>query len=237
MTGEADNSGPRKHRDVYTNGKITLKLQIRVIIAMITLIAILASAGCIEPASPAVNTTQEPTQEPCETCTVPEDFCGPPGVCPGEPVNSVYAFTDRNVYRIGEVIEFGIVNCGDEPVEFGSPRPWWIERWITNVSEGTPGNDTSDTWEIIGGPNYVPTMEWPLHPGETEIVRWNTTDWNTPEWYATMWNRNITTWNSTEIRVKLERWRVHPVDDSVTLAPGTYRIRYGRNFTKKFEFA
>ncbi|WP_243669294.1 hypothetical protein [Methanoculleus chikugoensis] len=31
-------------------------------------------------------------------------------------MNGTYAFTDRNVYRIGgEVVEFGIVNCGDEP--------------------------------------------------------------------------------------------------------------------------
>ena len=212
-----------------------MKLRIHLYIAAIALNAVLATAGCLGPADTAVNVTQEPTPEPCETCTVPEDFSGPPGVCPGEPVNDVYVFTDRNVYRIGEVMEFGIVNCGDETVVFGSPSPWHIEKRITNVSWDTPGNDTSGTWEIVGGPNYVPTMKWPLHPGETETVRWNTTDWNTPEWYATMWNRNITTWNSTEIRVKLERWRVHPVDDNVTLTPGTYRIRYGRNLTKEFE--
>ncbi|WP_054847679.1 hypothetical protein [Methanoculleus chikugoensis] len=90
------------------------------------LIAVLACAGCLGPAGPVVNTTPpEPTPEPCETCTVPpKDFCGPPGVCPGgEPVNGIYAFTDRNTYRIGgDVVEFGIVNCGDERKAFGTPQ-------------------------------------------------------------------------------------------------------------------
>ena len=212
-----------------------MKLHIYSYVATIILV-VLATAGCLEPTEtgPVVNTTLEPTPEPCETCTVPEGFCGPPGVCPGEPVNGVYVFTDRNTYRIGEVVEFGIVNCGDETVSFG--RSWWIERWATNVSGGTPGNDTSGAWEIIGDAGYVPAAKLPLHPGETETTRWNTTDWNTPEWNAAMWNRNITTWNSTEIRVKLERWRVHPVNDNVTLTPGTYRILYWRDLTREFEF-
>lgn len=157
-----------------------MKPWIHVSIAAIALIAVLATAGCLGPASsdPAINATPEPTPEPCETCTVPEGFCGPPEVCPGEPVNGIYVFTDKNVYRIGEVVEFGIVNCGDETVVFGSPSPWHIEKWVTNAPGGTPGNDASGTWEIIDESNYVQTMKWSFHPGMNETGRWNTTDDN-----------------------------------------------------------
>jgi len=55
-----------------------MKLHIYSCIATIILV-VLASAGCLGPAGTAVNATPEPTPEPCETCTVPEDFCGPPG--------------------------------------------------------------------------------------------------------------------------------------------------------------
>jgi hypothetical protein len=220
---------------------------------MIALIAVLATAGCLGPAGTTTNATPEPTQEPCETCTLPEDFCGPPGVCPGEPMNEVYAFTDKNVYHIGEVVEFGIVNCGDEPVEFSNPSPWRVDRWITGASG--QGNDTGGAWEIIGDAGSTPCAVCYLNPGQNwtlyrtsaqeraagdlknswteERVRWNTTDWNTPEWNAAMWS-----WNTTEIVTKLERWRVHPVDevdDNVTLTPGKYQIRYGRNLTKEFK--
>ncbi|WP_243669293.1 hypothetical protein [Methanoculleus chikugoensis] len=158
------------------------------------------------------------------------------GVCPGgsrwtAPTSS----RTKNVYRIGEVVEFGIVNCGDERIMFAHPSPpWLIERWIANASwGGTPENDTDGTWEMVGHvAGFVQTMAWPLHPGETETTRWNTTDWNTPEW-------------GREVR---------PVDDNATLIPGTYRIRYppwigisppgdriqyvedNLNFTKEFEF-
>ena len=59
-----------------------MKLHIYSYVATIILI-VLASAGCLEPAGTdqIANVTLEPTPEPCETCTVPEDFCGPPGVC------------------------------------------------------------------------------------------------------------------------------------------------------------
>ncbi|WOX55565.1 MULTISPECIES: hypothetical protein [unclassified Methanoculleus] len=209
-----------------------MKVRIHAFIAMIALIVVLATAGCLEPTGTAVNTTTpEPTPEPCETCTVPEGFCGPSSVCPGEPVNGVYVFTDKNVYRIGEVVEFGIVNCGDGRIMFAHPSPWRIERWITNASGGMPGNDTDGTWEMIGYVSgFVQTTTWPLHPGETETVRWNTTGWNTPEW-------------GKEVR---------PVDDNVTLTPGIYRIQYpwigisradriqyvegNLTFTKEFEF-
>jgi len=157
---------------VRANGETTMKPQIHPCIAMITLIAVFATAGCLEPAKTAVNATPEPTLEPCETCTVPEDFCGPPGVCPGEPVNGVYAFTDKNVYRIGDVVEFGIVNCGDEPVEFGNPRPWWIDRWVTNESGCMPGNCTGGTWELVGNAGCAPTVVCFLDPGENWTVRW-----------------------------------------------------------------
>ena len=234
-----------------------MKVQIHPYVATIILV-VLACAGCLGPADTAVNVTPEPTPEPRETCSVPEDFCGPPGVCPGEPVNEVYVFTDRNVYRIGEVVEFGIVNCGDEQMEFSNPSPWWIDKWVTNASGGTPGNDTGGAWEIIGDAGCTPCARCYLNPGQNwtfyrtsaqeraagelknswteERVRWNTTGWNTPEWNAAMWSWNTTEWNSTEIAVKLERWRVRPVDNDATLTPGTYRIRYGRNFTKEFEF-
>ena len=232
MTDEADNSGPRKHKGVYANGETTMKPRIPTCIAMIIFV-VLASAGCLEPTgiNMTINATPEPTPEPCETCSVPEGFCGPPGVCPGGPVNGTYVFTDRNTYRIGDVVEFGIVNCGDERIMFAHPSPWLIERWIANASWGTPENDTDGTWEMVGHvAGFVQTMAWPLHPGETETTRWNTTDWNTPEW-------------GREVR---------PVDDNATLIPGTYRIRYpwigispgdriqyvedNLNFTKEFEF-
>mgnify|MGYP007113596703 CR=1 FL=1 len=221
---------------MHANGETTMKLQVRVAIAMITLIAVLASAGCLEPAGTAVNATPEPTQEPCETCTVPEGFCGPPAVCPGEPVNGVYVFTDKNTYRIGEVVEFGIVNCGDERILFAHPSPWLIERWVTNASGGMPRNNTSGTWEIIGDAGSTPCAGRYLNPGQNWTVQWNTTDWNTPEWNAAIWSWNTAEWNSTEISTKLERWRVHPVDDNVTLTPGKYRIWYGRDLTKEFKF-
>ncbi|WP_214020314.1 hypothetical protein [Methanoculleus sp.] len=202
-------------------------MKLRIYSCVVTIIlVVLASAGCLGPADTAVNTTLEPTPEPCETCTVPEGFCGPPGVCPGEPVSGVYVFTDRNVYRIGEVVEFGIVNCGDERIMFAHPSPWQVERWITNAPRGTPDNDTDGTWEMVGHvAGFVQTMAWPLHPGETETTRWNT-----PEW-------------GREVR---------PMNDNVTLTPGTYRIRYpwigisrgdrihyvegNLNFTKEFAF-
>ena len=154
-----------------------MKVRIHVSIAMIALIVVLAGAGCLEPADTAVNATPEPTPEPCETCTVPEDFCGPPGVCPGEPVNGVYVFTDRNVYHIGEVVELGIVNCGDEPVEFGSPRPWWIDKWVANASGCMPGKCTSGAWEPIADAGYTPAVICFLNPGENWTVQWNTTNW------------------------------------------------------------
>ena len=195
-----------------------MKLCIYSCIATIILV-VLASAGCLEPAKTAVNATPEPTLEPCETCNVPEDFCGPPGVCPGEPVNGVYAFTDKNVYRIGDVVEFGIVNCGDEPVEFGNPRPWWIDRWVTNESGCMPGNCTGGTWEPIADGGYAPTVVCFLDPGDNWTVQWNTTNW----------------WDTAEASgspVCPYDIRIH--DDPLT--PGTYRARYGPNFTKEFEF-
>ncbi|MDD4567578.1 hypothetical protein L21_0947 [Methanoculleus chikugoensis] len=208
-------------------------------IRVVVLIAVLATTGCLGPADTAVNATPEPTPEPCETCTVPEDFCGPPGVCPGEPVDGVYVFTDRNVYRIGDVVEFGIVNCGDEQMEFSNPSPWRIDKWVTNASEGTPGNNIG-TWEIIGDAGCTPCARCYLNPGQNwtlyrtsaqeratgdlkyswteERVRWNTTDW----------------WDTAEASgspVHPYEIRIH--DDPLT--PGKYRIWYGRNLTREFE--
>ncbi len=195
-----------------------MKLHIYSCIATIILV-VLASAGCLGPADTAVNVTPEPTPEPCETCTVPEGFCGPPAVCPGEPVNSVYAFTDRNVYRIGEVVEFGIVNCGDEPVEFGSPRPWWIDRCVANASGCMPGSCTDGTWEPIADGGCAPAVMCFLDPGENWTTQWNTTNW----------------WDTAEASGS----PVCPYDIRIhgdPLTPGTYRVRYEPNFTKEFEF-
>jgi len=190
----------------------------RIPIYIAAIILVLISARCLGPADTAVNVTLEPSPEPCETCTVPEGFCGPPGVCPGEPVDGVYVFTDRNVYRIGEVVEFSIVNCGDEPVKFGSPHPWLIERWGTNTSGCTPGNCTGGAWEPIADAGYAPAVIRFLNPRGNWTVQWNTTDW----------------WDITEASGS----PVHPYvirirDDPLT--PGKYRIWYGRNLTKEFE--
>ncbi len=195
------------------------KPQIHLCIAMIALIAVLVTAGCLGPAGTAVNATPEPTPEPCETCSVPEGFCGPYGVCPGEPVNGIYVFTDRNVYLIGEVVEFGIVNCGDEPVGFGSPLPWWIDNWVTNTSGCTPGNCTGGTWEPIADGGCAPAVMCFLDPGENWTVQWNTTNW----------------WDTAEASGS----PVHPYDIRISddpLIPGIYRVRYEPNFTKVFEF-
>ncbi|MDK2889768.1 MAG: hypothetical protein PWR21_400 [Methanoculleus sp.] len=175
------------------------------------ILAILASAGCLGPVetNTTANITVEPTLEPCETCTVPEDFCGPPGVCPGEPVNEVYVFTDRNVYRIGEVVEFGIANCGDESVEFGSPRPWWIDRWVTNESGCMPGNCTGGTWELVGNAGCAPTVVCFLDPGENWRGRWDTSGANRSE-------------------------TIYMVADNLT--PGTHCIWYEGGYAKEFEF-
>jgi len=207
--GEADNSGPRRHKDVHTTGETTMKSRIPPYIATIILV-VLASAGCLGPADTAVNATPEPTLEPCETCTVPEGFCGPPAVCPGEPVNGVYVFTDRNVYHIGEVVDFGIVNCGDEPVEFGNPRPWRIDRWVTNESGCMPGNCTGGTWELVGNAGCAPTVVCFLDPGENWTVRWDTSGANRSETIYMMVADNLT--------------------------PGTHCIWYEGGYAKEFEF-
>ena len=64
---------PQRHTDVHANEETTMKPQIHPCIAMITLIAVFATAGCLGPADTAVNATPEPTLEPCETCTAPWD--------------------------------------------------------------------------------------------------------------------------------------------------------------------
>ncbi|WP_241481347.1 hypothetical protein [Methanoculleus sediminis] len=154
-------------------------------------------------------------------------------------MNDVYVFTDRNVYHIGDVVEFGIVNCGDEQVEFSNPSPWRIDKWVTNASGGTPGNNIG-TWEIIGDAGCTPCARCYLNPGQNwtlyrtsaqeraagdlkyswteERVRWNTTDW----------------WDTAEASgspVHPYEIRIH--DDPLT--PGKYRIWYGRNLAKEFE--
>lgn len=190
-------------------------MKLRIYSCVVTIIlVVLASAGCLGPADTAVNATPEPTPEPCETCTVPEDFCGPPGVCPGEPVNGVYAFTDKNVYRIGDVVGFGIVNCGDEPVKFGNPRPWWIDGWVTNKSGCMPGNCTDGTWELVGNAGCAPTVMCFLDPGENWTVQWNTAE----------------TIGGPVCAVGIN---CGPAPD---LTSGMYRVRYEPNFTKEFEF-
>ncbi|MCK9278006.1 MAG: hypothetical protein M0P22_07975 [Methanoculleus sp.] len=193
-----------------------MKLHIYSYVAMIIFV-VLASAGCLEPTgiNMTINATQEPTPEPCETCTVPEGFCGPPGVCPGEPVNDVYAFTDRNTYRIGEVVEFGIVNCGEERQAFVTPDPWWIQRWVANTSGCTPENCTGGMWETIGrsGISHTGDIVY-LYPGDNWTVQWDTASWDAAQ------GKNV-----------------EPVGNS-TLTPGTYRIWIwnGINISKEFEF-
>ncbi|MEN6513156.1 hypothetical protein [Methanoculleus sp.] len=191
-----------------------MKLRIYSYIATIILV-VLATAGCLEPADTAVNATPEPTPEPCETCTVPEGFCGPPGVCPGEPVNGVYVFTDKNAYRIGEVVEFGIVNCGEERRAFVTPDPWWIQRWVVNTSGCTPENCTGGMWETIGrsGISHTGDIVY-LYPGDNWTVQWDTASWDAAR------GKNV-----------------EPVGNS-TLTPGTYRIWIwnGINISKEFEF-
>ncbi len=212
--GETDNSGLQRHKDAHANGETAMKLRIPPYIAAIILV-VLATAGCLEPAGTAVNATPEPTPEPCETCTVPEGFCGPPGVCPGEPVNGIYAFTDRNTYRIGDVVEFGIVNCGDEPVEFSNPSPWRVDRWVANTSGCTPENCTGGMWETIGRSGLVHTGDIVyLYPGDNWTVQWDTASWDAAQ------GKNV-----------------EPVGNS-TLTPRTYRIWIwnGINISKEFEF-
>ncbi|MCE5337752.1 MAG: hypothetical protein LLF90_03585 [Methanomicrobiaceae archaeon] len=216
-----------------------MKLHIYSYVAMIILV-VLASAGCLEPTgiNMTTNATQEPTPEPCETCTVPEGFCGPPGVCPGEPVNGVYAFTDKNVYRIGEVVEFGIVNCGDERQAFGAPDPWMIQQWVTNASGvthfgkcGDPmvGNCTDGMWETISINTRLHTGDIVyLYPGETETARWNTTDW-----WETATRRGDYV-KPFQYRMRSDGSSYQLSDDP--LAPGIYRVWYGNNASKEFEF-
>ncbi|MCK8517785.1 hypothetical protein [Methanoculleus sp. 7T] len=218
-----------------------MKLHIYSYVAMIIFV-VLATAGCLGPAGTAVNATPEPTPEPCETCSVPEGFCGPPGVCPGgEPVNGIYAFTDRNTYRIGDVVEFGIVNCGDERKAFGTPDPWVIQQWVTNASGvthqgscGDPavGNCTGGMWEMIGISGWYHTGETVyLNPGENWTVQWNTTDW----------------WDTAKVRgdhVEPFPYRMRSDGSSYQisddpLAPGIYRVWYmwySNNASKEFEF-
>jgi len=213
-----------------------MKLCIYSCIATIILV-VLASAGCLGPADTAVNVTLESTPEPCETCTVPEDFCGPPGVCPGEPVDGVYAFTDKDVYRIGEVVEFGIVNCGDERKGF-NPYPWVIQQWVTNASGvtyqgscGDPvvGNCTGGMWEMIGINGRLHTGETVyLNPRENWTVQWNTTDW----------------WETAKVRGdhvepfyhrKRSDGSSYQISDD-PLTPGIYRVWYDNRASKEFEF-
>ena len=148
------------------NGETTMKPQIHPCIAMITLIAVFATAGCLEPAKTAVNATPEP----CETYR-PRRLLRPAQVCPGAGEQRLRLY-GQNVYHIGEVVDFGIVNCGDEPVEFGNPRPWWIDRWVTNESGCMPGNCTGGTWELVGNAGCAPTVVCFLDPGENWTVRW-----------------------------------------------------------------
>ncbi|CVK32333.1 hypothetical protein [Methanoculleus bourgensis] len=221
-----------------------MKLHIYSCIATIILV-VLASAGCLGPAGTAVNATPEPTPEPCETCTVPEDFCGPPGVCLGEPVNDVYAFTDKNVYRIGEVVEFGIVNCGDERKAF-SPFPWVIQKWVTNASGFTylvgywvVGNCTGGMWETIGVDGWFSTGETMyLNPGENWTMQWNTTDW-----WETAKRGGDHDVVPFQYRMRSDGSSYQISDDP--LAPGIYRVWYDKiwydnnaynNASKEFEF-
>jgi len=216
-----------------------MKLHIYSYVATIILI-VLASAGCLEPAGTdqIANVTLEPTPEPCETCTVPEDFCGPPGVCPGEPVNDVYAFTDKDVYRIGEVVEFGIVNCGDERKAFSNPTPWWIHQWGTNASGvthqgscGDPwvGNCTGGMWEMIALSGVCHTGQTVyLNPGEDWTVQWNTTDW-----WDTAWTRGDVV-EPFRYRMRNDGSSYQISDDPLT--PGIYRVWYDNNASKEFEF-
>jgi hypothetical protein len=200
---------------VHANGETAMKSRISPYIAAIALITVLATAGCLGPAGTAVNATPEPTPESCEACTVPEGFCGPPGVCPGEPVNDVYAFTDRNTYRIGDVVEFGIVNCGDEPVEFSNPSPWRVDRWGANTSGCTPENCTGGMWETIGRSGRAHTGDIVyLYPGDNWTVQWDTASWD-----AAL-GKNV-----------------EPVGNS-TLTPRTYRIWIWNsiNISREFEF-
>ncbi|MDK2889769.1 MAG: hypothetical protein PWR21_401 [Methanoculleus sp.] len=215
-----------------------MKLRIHAFIATITLIAVLASAGCLGPADTAVNVTLEPTPEPCETCTVPEGFCGPPGVCPGEPVDDIYAFTDRNVYRIGEVVEFGIVNCGDERKAFSNPTPWWIHQWVTNASGATHqgkcgdpavGNCTGGMWVMIALSGVCHTGQTVyLNPGENWTMQWNTTDW-----WDTAWTRGDVV-KPFRYRMRSDGSSYQISDDPLT--PGIYRVWYYNNASKEFEF-
>lgn len=152
-----------------------MKKRIHSYIAIITLVAVLAGAGCLGPVetNTTANITGEPTPEPCETCSVPEGFCGPPSVCPGEPVNGTYAFTDKNRYSIGDVVEFGIINCGNASVGFGDPAPWRVERQVTNAS--------GCTWELVGNAGCVPAVYCYLDPGESWTKRWDTSGTNRSE--------------------------------------------------------
>ena len=209
-------------------------------IVLITLIAVLVTAGCLEPTGigPTVNTTPEPTPEPCETCTVPEGFCGPPGVCPGEPVNDVYVFTDRNVYHIGEEIEFGIVNCGDEREAFGNQYPWSIQKWVTNVSGVTSqgklrrpggGEPTGGMWETIGVNGWFHQGQTVyLYPGENWTVQWNTTDW----WETAKLRGDHV--EPFDLRMRSDGSSYQISDDPLT--PGIYRVWYDNRASKEFEF-
>ncbi len=88
-------------------------------------------------------------------------------------MNGTYVFTDKNLYRIGDVVEFGIVNCGNASVGFGDPAPWRVERQVTNAS--------GRMWELVGDAGCVPAVYCFLNPGEIRTVRWDTSGTNRSE--------------------------------------------------------
>lgn len=190
-------------------------MKVRIIhpsIAVISFIVVLASvsAGCMVPTD--TNHTANITPEPTETCSVPEGFCGSPSVCPGKPVNDTYVFTNKSVYHIGDVVEFGIINCGDERVMFSHSSPWWIEKWVPNATAFLPDTGTEGTWVLIGDAGYVQPAVCYLNSGENWTERWNTGPGG----------------------------RKH-VRLMSNLTPGKYRIRYGPDapyipYVKEFEF-
>jgi len=194
-----------------------MKVRIPQCITMISFIVVLASAGagCMEPVD--TNHAANITPEPTETCSVPEGFCRSPSVCPGKPVNDTYAFTNKSVYHIGDVVEFGIINCGDERVRFGHSSPWWIEKWVPNATAFLPETGTEGTWEIVGDAGYVQPAVCYLNPGENWTERWDTGG-RARDYSAVSY--------------------VHVVSN---LTPGKYRIRYGPDspyipYVKEFEF-
>jgi hypothetical protein len=112
-------------------------------------------------------------------CRVPDYFCGPSNVCAGEPVAGVYAYTNKNVFIIGEEpIKFGVANCGNDTVLFGNLRQWFIQKkldgnWVVyfnNTYAETAGFElkpceNSDTYTLINS-----WSDEKAEPGEYRVV-------------------------------------------------------------------